>query len=1448
MFNKKLSFLILLFLLGVASFVYGERILVEQPLMSVGFDGSLTNGGSEGGTGTFAEDWGYRTLVPSNLTSYLGVLIGPDSSSTANLYYDQGSQSYNYGSFVYEDFDYYQGSAEFWIRPNWDGDDSISHCVWKFAGDANNQVYLYKNASNVLLLVHDANSDYEDTTYDVSSWDAGDWHYVVCVWDVNNITNGTDYLTIYVDGSRVAGTSHTLSYPSYDGGNLYIGNNEGGIRDFNGIIAGRILNRVLSSTEVTTLYDSGDGSIDTFRPSFDTVWMSTFSKSDNNYIMYHRGQSVSATTTTSVTLTEAVSTRQWVDNTRIKVYDGTGYGIDCYINDGSIAAGDTSFNVDNGAAGAVTGLDDVGVSVDCDETYYADADNNTVHDVTTQDIGISAWVSLDSGSSSSSVLEKDYITDYSGYIFGVDTGVITMFISDGTDFYLMTGDSDIRDNKWHQIAGIIDRNNAANCKIYLDGFEDGTTNKTGTIGNVDSITNTSTLELGRSGGGNIFDGQIRDVVLAYPADITAADEMGADGEMLILATEPGDNTNYCNYEDYWECSDNTGTTITGINEDLTLTSSSAWSQEAFVTMNRISDSSFENGGLGGWSFINTDIEEVSKDTSNVKYDTRSLKIEHHIDISTVDTTTTPAGINQSFVRRIFYANGYYWAFYNDGTGVYYESSSDGTTWSGSATSVFTDTTIVYDAWAVRHIPGTTRVVATFSTFAATSVKYFRRGTLGAGSISWDSADITIHSGNFYANMDVTEDSDGYPIVIGHQIVDEEIYEFRNDATDGSGSWSGPDEVIARTGSGCYGGCIFNIGGGDLYAIAPDNDTFGTDECYGALYDGSWQAEDTIAQIDAPTSVYARHHYAAVQDSNGDIHLVFRDGNDDILHYKYTVSTDTWASVATVIAGTCDKVTLGADGDTLYCFYSDDDQDAEYIYYKVYDGSWGSQQVLKSTSTVVQNGYSCYEFAGNNEMGVIWTEGAGSPYDIKFAKFSTSDPEPWAKQAIAVTAGEDYLFRGWMKSSAAGNQTKIELYDGTNDASIVDSDWVNNTSWNSWETCWEVPTGCTSAEVRLHVEEASEIVYYDQMQILPNVLDNGGFEGSYTDRSGGGGGTVDIVHNWNNGTLETDGSDTADESASSHTGDKCQYVLTDADGGGINSYSPKAVVEGAWYTSIIWVNVVSGTARIQFVTTNGYATLGNVYASTAGWTKYTRTYLWPNSGSLRVYVSAYGGAAEFYIDDISTVRLDAIPPTGETAPTAANSYVTGKWSDANGAFSVEGADALTYDNGSLDPNIHTISFWAYINNPYTIGTNLALFDCKGADENNREVIYYSYADDKWYVYINAGNRISTAAETDNSKFYTWIHIALTSDFTNDSYILYINGANVGSSSASLTAPNFGVNPIYVGTDNTVTYETDFYIDALRIFNRVLTPDEIGFQASASSAPGNSSVRPRNIPMN
>ena len=278
-------------------------------------------------------------------------------------------------------------------------------------------------------------------------------------------------------------------------------------------------------------------------------------------------------------------------------------------------------------------------------------------------------------------------------------------------------------------------------------------------------------------------------------------------------------------------------------------------------------------------------------------------------------------------------------------------------------------------------------------------------------------------------------------------------------------------------------------------------------------------------------------------------------------------------------------------------------------------------------------------------------------------------------------------------------------------------------------------------------------------------------------------------------------------------------LTNADDGeGVTQ--DVTVVNGKYYTFSAWAKnnsqdteiLLSGATTKTIDTTNANA-----------WTKYSYTF---KAASTTLTIKLVSGAADQdgYFDDVAVIQPDQIDASTATPTTAANSFEDGKWNGLEGSFQDDGLDTITFASSEVPTNRGTILGWFNIQSPYDTGDDKVLFDVRGADDNNRIKIYYQASSDKFAAYINGGDRVLSSAETDNTNFYTWIFVALTYNFDNDSYALYVNGIQVDTDTTSLTAPTLSGNA-FVGSDYNSTSQGDIMVDEFRIYDFSMTARQI-----------------------
>jgi TolB protein len=181
---------------GVAT--WGQPCTVEGPysvdtrtLLLLHFDGSYDGAQGEQGTPSGTTFTGSRYGQ--------GVLI--DSNDTLT-YATAGNLNRT------------QGAIEFWVRPNWDGNDGQSEIFFEVGDGWFNRIRIMRNMSGLRFLLWDSTTEY-GVACDIAYWKAGEWHHVAVTWEGTN-------MALYVDGQQRA-SSNTARPPDTLADTIHIG-------------------------------------------------------------------------------------------------------------------------------------------------------------------------------------------------------------------------------------------------------------------------------------------------------------------------------------------------------------------------------------------------------------------------------------------------------------------------------------------------------------------------------------------------------------------------------------------------------------------------------------------------------------------------------------------------------------------------------------------------------------------------------------------------------------------------------------------------------------------------------------------------------------------------------------------------------------------------------------------------------------------------------------------------------------------------------------------------------------------------------------------------------------------------------------------------------------------------------------------------------------------------
>ncbi len=141
------------------------------------------------------------------------------------------------------------GTLDFFVRPDWRGDDGAQHHVLSW-GTAGGLVFAKDGANNLRSIFNrfGANGEKEvGVAVNVADWKPNQWHYVAFTWSTIQ-----KRLRLYIDGVQRAEESFTITLPAIVDPHLFIGSDSNGTsRSLDGTLDMlRISGLELSSVEI----------------------------------------------------------------------------------------------------------------------------------------------------------------------------------------------------------------------------------------------------------------------------------------------------------------------------------------------------------------------------------------------------------------------------------------------------------------------------------------------------------------------------------------------------------------------------------------------------------------------------------------------------------------------------------------------------------------------------------------------------------------------------------------------------------------------------------------------------------------------------------------------------------------------------------------------------------------------------------------------------------------------------------------------------------------------------------------------------------------------------------------------------------------------------------------------------------------------------------------------
>lgn len=320
-------------------------------------------------------------------------------------------------------------------------------------------------------------------------------------------------------------------------------------------------------------------------------------------------------------------------------------------------------------------------------------------------------------------------------------------------------------------------------------------------------------------------------------------------------------------------------------------------------------------GLGALLYV--DDLEVAKDTENL------------FESSNVQLSTSGDEYLDPYMRRTFYANDLYWAFYGTGGGViYYKTSGDGLSWSSVNTIslVSGDTNYGFGVWqqgSYMHIAYGGRATGT------DHVRYRHGVPEATGNITWSAGwqtAVTFSDPDAHAHgAGVAVDNSGYPYVAYKYNVNVSTTSYVTKSSTNNGTWTTaggyPKQLNQSSPNTHHVTVTPYLNANKMYVVW--NDRVGDIDEYslfGLYYNGSsWAGTaDTISYLGSGSGAY-QARFSAIADSDDNLYIVWEQSGHVYLRIRYADGS-FGSAVLVSSSASSPSVTYNADNGYVYIGY------------------------------------------------------------------------------------------------------------------------------------------------------------------------------------------------------------------------------------------------------------------------------------------------------------------------------------------------------------------------------------------------------------------------------------------------------------------------------------------------------------------------------------------------
>ena len=151
--------------------------------------------------------------IPESSGEFSGTDFAVGKEGKGILFNETDTMSFSSENYI----DISKGAIEFWVKPNWNGNDGKFHSFFSLMEEQRkNRITIGKTTTNgIRFFIWDNDERVSKIEHNVSDWKSGEWHYISATWNSNE-------MKLFIDGELVQ-SSGNITLPDSKAQRFFIG-------------------------------------------------------------------------------------------------------------------------------------------------------------------------------------------------------------------------------------------------------------------------------------------------------------------------------------------------------------------------------------------------------------------------------------------------------------------------------------------------------------------------------------------------------------------------------------------------------------------------------------------------------------------------------------------------------------------------------------------------------------------------------------------------------------------------------------------------------------------------------------------------------------------------------------------------------------------------------------------------------------------------------------------------------------------------------------------------------------------------------------------------------------------------------------------------------------------------------------------------------------------------